>query len=245
MAYEYIKLGILGGMGPMASAEFLRTIYEHNVQPIEQESPEIILLSRPSFRDRWAAIEFNDDALLEQVVEALGVMTEQGAERLILCCVTLHFLLDQIPPKLRRLITSLIDVVMTEALRLGESALVLCAHGTRRARLFERHALWDSVRHLLVFPDDSDQNIIHNALHRYKVCPDDHILLKYLPMFIEKYQTRTLIAGCSELHFLTKHLLKTQNSSCRIIDPLLWIAQNLHKAPQDGNDPDVTCMRQK
>jgi aspartate/glutamate racemase len=43
---EKKTLGILGGMGPLASLAFLRTIYECNLNgAIEQEYPSIVLRS--------------------------------------------------------------------------------------------------------------------------------------------------------------------------------------------------------
>ena len=44
--------GIMGGMGGLASAEFVRTIYEYNAREIEQDSPVLILYSDPTFPDR-------------------------------------------------------------------------------------------------------------------------------------------------------------------------------------------------
>lgn len=49
-------LGILGGMGPLASAEFLRTLYELNITYPEQNSLSCILLSDPTIPDRTQAI---------------------------------------------------------------------------------------------------------------------------------------------------------------------------------------------
>lgn len=48
-------LGVLGGMGPLASAEFLKTIYECSVAGGEQRSPSVIMYSDPTFPDRTEA----------------------------------------------------------------------------------------------------------------------------------------------------------------------------------------------
>ena len=50
------NLGILGGMGPLASAKFLSTVYRLNLVEPEQEAPNCILLSDPSFPNRTKAI---------------------------------------------------------------------------------------------------------------------------------------------------------------------------------------------
>ena len=46
------SLGILGGMGPLTSAEFLKTIYEVNISGPEQDAPACVLYSDPSVPDR-------------------------------------------------------------------------------------------------------------------------------------------------------------------------------------------------
>ena len=40
--------GILGGMGPLASAEFVHTIYQETISGTDQNSPTVILLSNPA-----------------------------------------------------------------------------------------------------------------------------------------------------------------------------------------------------
>ncbi|HEY0783486.1 MAG TPA: aspartate/glutamate racemase family protein, partial [Thermoanaerobaculia bacterium] len=50
------KLGILGGMGPLASAEFVHTLYRLHLNGPEQGAPACVLLSDPSFPDRTEAI---------------------------------------------------------------------------------------------------------------------------------------------------------------------------------------------
>ena len=52
-------LGILGGMGPLASAEFLKTIYEYGTRDLEQRSPACILYSDPTFPDRTSSANCN------------------------------------------------------------------------------------------------------------------------------------------------------------------------------------------
>ncbi len=50
------RLGILGGMGALASAELLYTVYRLNTTEPEQGSPVCLLYSDPSIPDRTGAI---------------------------------------------------------------------------------------------------------------------------------------------------------------------------------------------
>ena len=49
------RLGILGGMGPLASAEFLKTLYECFPYEREQDAPVCLLVSDPTFP--WFGME--------------------------------------------------------------------------------------------------------------------------------------------------------------------------------------------
>jgi len=56
-----MKIGILGGMGPFASAEFVKTIYESTVFGKEQQAPDILLHSISSVPDRTESILAEQD----------------------------------------------------------------------------------------------------------------------------------------------------------------------------------------
>ncbi len=84
-------LGILGGMGALASAEFLKSIYEYNSNFIEQQTPIAVLVSDPTFPDRTQALlSGNDELLIESLIKRLGQLYFLGADRIVICCVTLH-----------------------------------------------------------------------------------------------------------------------------------------------------------
>src|SRR5215216_286015 len=135
-------LGILGGLGPLASAEFVKTIYEHCEGECEQEWPAIVMLSDPAFPDRTEAfVRGEDDLLLERLVKSLCRLREMGAERTVVCCVTLHHLLPGLPLYLREHVLSLLDVIFADLARYGGRHLLLCSNGTRQMRIFQRHQI--------------------------------------------------------------------------------------------------------
>ena len=49
-------LGVVGGLGPLVSAEFLKAIYEHTSWTREQDAPRVLLYSDPTFVDRTTAL---------------------------------------------------------------------------------------------------------------------------------------------------------------------------------------------
>lgn len=199
-------LGILGGLGPLASAEFLRTIYEHCAGGPEQGWPRVVMLSDPSFPDRTETfLRGEDDLLLARLAESLGQLRGLGAAKTVVCCVTLHHLLPRLAPDLRGHVISLLDVAFEDLGRREGRHLLLCTNGTRRMRIFERHPLWESARGRLVLPDADDQERVHRELiYATKGNADPRPMWPLVEGLLAKYGVSSLVAGCTELHLLSK-----------------------------------------
>src|SRR5437016_4735216 len=118
--------GILGGMGPLASAEFLSTIYRASLyyklklgpQAMEQEQdmPRVVLVSDPTIPDRTKAIneQHSNAKQYQQVINALTRKLDEllnlGVDDMAIACVTAHHFLDKLPESLGSRITSLLDI---------------------------------------------------------------------------------------------------------------------------------------
>ena len=220
-------LGVLGGMGVLASSEFVKTIYDYNTHETEQECPPVILYSDPTFPDRTNAFLSNSDSrLVELLAGRLQFFYELGAARVVLCCVTLHYLLPRMPANLKKGLISLVDVALSHAAESKRKQLLLCSTGAREARIFQSHERWAQAADYIVWPDAEDQDFIHGLLYQYKIKNGQQPFLPHLKGLLDKYRVDSFIAGCSELHMLTKHLL-TVKERYRFIDPLMIIAQRL------------------
>jgi aspartate racemase len=223
--------GVVGGMGPVASAEFLKTVYEYSLGDSEQDFPVVFLYSDPTFPDRTDAfLRGDDEPLLRQLVRALRALRRLRASRVVLCCMTIHYLLPRLPPELRAGIVSLLDVTAAAVEHTGRRHLLICSNGTRRLRLFEGHERQDVFNRHLVFPSEEDQQLIHRDLiYPIKKTPDLTTLMPLLESLLEKYGVDSFAAGCSEIHLLAKHFCSPAGSrkpyGC--VDPLAIVARSV------------------
>ena len=222
-------LGVVGGLGPMASAEFLRTIYEYSLSDFEQESPTVIVYSDPTFPDRTEAfLSGNSDPLLAQLIDVIERLLEAGATDVVFCCMTIHYLLPRLPARLRERVISLPDIIFEHLAHTRKRHLLISSSGTRKLGLFEDHILWSMVQPYVVLPDEDDQNVIHRDLiYPMKTNPDVSTQFPLLKTLLKKYEVDSFIAGCSEVHLLAKHFLRSGNHSSeyRCIDPLATVAR--------------------
>ena len=227
-------LGIVGGLGPLASAEFLKTVYEYGIGETEQDAPVVLMYSDPTFPDRTDAfLAGESEQLLARLTGALQCLSDAGASRFVICCMTIHHLLPSLPVDLRSRVVSLLDVIF-DNLKPPERHLLICSNGTRRLELFQRHPQWEKHKSQIVLPNDDDQNKIHRELiYPIKKDPDFRRLKLMLEALLQRYEVDSFIAGCSEIHVLAKHVVFNGDSpvSYGCIDPLTIIAREWDKSP--------------
>lgn len=218
-------LGVLGGMGGLASAEFVKTLYEltGEVCRREQDGPAVLMYSDPAFPDRTEAfLRGETQPILTRLIDALQLLDRMGASHFVICCMTIHYLLPQLPGALRERIISLPDVIFSAVESRKKKHLVISSTGTMKLELLQRQPRWEHARNYFVFPSESEQHEMHELIYEVKLNRN----LKEACQFVEKLMTRhnvdSFVAACTEIHLLAKQFAP---SAC--IDPLSIIAQNL------------------
>ena len=243
-------LGILGGLGPLASAEFVSTVYEVNCYGVEQTYPICVLYSDPSFPDRTDAIlSGNETDMVNALTVALQSLSYLGVDKIVICCFTAHHFLSKLPPELHQKIISLIDIAVEGLLLSPKRYLLLCTNGARKAGIFQNHKNWQFVEPYIVLPDEQDQLAVHDLIYQVKVGKLSDAHLEYIDKLSKKYNVDSFIAGCTEIHLLTKKLLKEgHQKNYSIEDPLMSLALNFDRyldenysfsVPEHGESHDV------
>ena len=225
-------LGVLGGMGPMASAEFLKSIYELSGDRLDydQDSPRVILYSDPTFPDRTEAfLKGDDEPLLDQLIDALNQLLSLGASHVVICCMTIHYLLPRLPHNLRARVISLLDVIYTNFEQKPDDYLVICSTGTRKLGLFESHPAWPRAKGRLVFPDQHEQARMHELIYEVKRNRKIDEAIAFVQSLLNDYHLDSFIAGCSEVHMLAKQFMASpsRQAAHHCIDPLAIITKQV------------------
>ena len=225
-------LGVLGGMGGLASAEFVKTIYELSGEMCtrEQQSPVVLMYSDPTFPDRTAAfLRGETQPVLHKLIETLEQLRGMGATHLVICCMTIHYLLPEVPTALRERIISLTDVLFAAVESLKKEHLVISSRGTVKLGLLQRHPRWEYARNYLVFPHDREQQQMHDLIYQMKLNHDLPAARSYIKELMAQHRVDSFVAGCSEIHLLAKQFAPPgplqKDRGC--IDPLSLIAWNM------------------
>ena len=155
-------LGVLGGMGPSATAEFLRLLAAHVPGTADQQHPRIVMLSDPSVPDRTAALLGGLEAPLPPIRDGLATLTAWGADVLAVPCNTAHVYIDRLRGQLDVPLVHIVEETLRKAMRTAPGGGWLAATtGTVVSGLYQRRA--EALGYRLLLPDAATQEAVHYA----------------------------------------------------------------------------------
>ncbi len=132
-------LGVLGGMGPMATADFMRKLVEATPAVRDQDHIETITLSAAAIPCRIAAIEGCGPDPLPAMIAGLRRLEAAGATRIVIPCNTAHHWHRQLQAATALPILHIVDAVVAamarKAVAKGPVGL-LATRGTLRSGLY-------------------------------------------------------------------------------------------------------------
>ena len=91
------KLGIIGGMGPMATQLLYKRIIEKTDAACDQEHIDMIILNHSSIPDRTTAIKNgNTDAVYSLLLEDAKMLCNNGVRAIAIPCNTSHYFWERL-----------------------------------------------------------------------------------------------------------------------------------------------------
>jgi aspartate racemase len=235
-------LGVVGGMGPLASARFVHNIYQLNPARREQDLPRIVLDSDPGMPDRTAAILSGRTGELRRRLGArVAGLLSLGATRIVIPCFTAHHFVDLLEPELRAHIVSLIDVTMDRLAQASGQLLLVSTDGTRRARIFQNAPQWPEVADRVVLPSASDQALVHELIYQVKGGAMPAGLPDQLRLLCDRYACTGVLVGCTELHLVTERLAAIFGPD-HVVDALLAVAGGISELLSEDGEPRAIAL---
>lgn len=193
-------LGVLGGMGPAATAEFLRLLAIKAPARSDQEHPKLYVLSNPQIPDRSSAILGRGEDPTPFLKEGLLSLVQWGAQVLAVPCNTAHFFIDtfrkELPVPLIHIVEATVGLA---AERSSEGAWLLATSGTKQSGMYERYA--EKVGYPFFFPTDEDQKKVQESIVLVKAnrLREGGVLLQGVVERLWKERHVPIVAACTEL----------------------------------------------
>ena len=184
------RLGILGGMGPLATADLYRKIVEFTEADNDNGHIRTIIDSNTAIPDRTGAILSGGADPLPEMLTAAKNLISCGAECIIMPCNTAHYFL---PDLQRQISVPILDMTRIAAqtcaeLYPGKTAAMLATRGTLAAGVYSRALQEYGVECLI--PDENEQNLLMHFIY--------DVVKASRPVLPEKEAWRALLDGLRE-----------------------------------------------
>ena len=131
-------LGVIGGLGPMATAHFMELITAMTDAPCDQAHLPMLVYSAPYIPDRTAHILDSSKDDPTPAMEAVGrTLVSAGAEVLTVPCITAHHFLPRLAEALSVPFVNGVEQTVLHLKAHGiEKVGIMATDGTLRSRLF-------------------------------------------------------------------------------------------------------------
>lgn len=200
------RLGIIGGLGPMASAYFMRLIVEMTDAATDQEHIEIILHSKPQIPDRTQYIlGRSSENPMPQLIETGKQLAAQGVQVIAIPCITAHFFQKQLEEEIGAYIINAIEETAKYLKSEGISCVgIMATEGTIQSKLFQK--VFKEYGITCRIPDTTGQDkVMHIIYDNVKAgLPVDMDMFEQISEGLYADGAEINLLGCTELSMIKR-----------------------------------------
>lgn len=132
-------IGIIGGMGPMATVDLMKKVILATDAREDQEHIPILVDNNTNIPDRTAAILGEGEDPLPELLKSADRLTDAGADFLIMGCNTAHYFLPRMMPHLKVPFVNMIEETAAFCAREGFKKVgLLASAGTCKSGIYQR-----------------------------------------------------------------------------------------------------------
>ena len=201
MSKKTKTVGILGGMGPLATADLFQKIILHTRADCDQEHLHILVDNNTNIPDRTNAILSSGTDPVPEMLSSARRLAVAGADFLIMPCNTAHFFYPQIAAAVE---IPVLHMIRETAARLSgagvKKAGLLSTSGTIRSGIYARELHERGIE--VLQPDDEGQrevmHVIYDVIKAGRTAYDSSFFRKTC-MDLLAGGAECLILGCTEL----------------------------------------------
>ncbi len=191
-------VGILGGMGPLATVEFFRRLVVASPAEHDQQHLHILIDNNPHVPDRTAAIVHGGPSPAPRLAAMAQRLEVAGAHLLAMPCNTAHVYVDEIQ---RSVSIPTLDMIHETVARIGQPSIgLLATDGTIQTRLYQKACDLRGIG--VILPPAADQRLVMEAIERVKKGENPRRVGENLSPIIGRMKragAEAVIAGCTEI----------------------------------------------
>jgi len=200
------KLGVIGGMGPAASAYLYELLTNMTRAETDQDHLEIYIISRPSIPDRTAYIlGKSTESPVAPIIEAANMLKALGVDYIAIPCATTHCFYDELTKSIK---TPLIHMVRETAAHLAAcgttAAGVMATDGAVSSGLFQKELGASGIR--AIIPSKRMQSVVMDLVYNCVKAGKPFSLDNFISVADELRENgaEKVILACTELSMIKR-----------------------------------------
>lgn len=216
-------VGIIGGMGPLATVDLMNKIIQLTPAKNDQDHIHMIVDNYPQIPDRTSAIMGKGDDPSPFMEQSAIRLQQAGADLIVIACNTAHYYLHALQSAVH---IPILNMPKETAKSLDEAgfrrAALLATDGTLKTRLYQ--AAFRERGIVLLEPDTDTQAVVMKGIYAVKSGDLDRgrLLLTNASQAMADKGADAIIAGCTEIP-----LVLEQSNGVRVIDPTSILARTV------------------
>lgn len=203
-------LGVLGGMGPLATVDFVRKIILHTPAHRDQDHIPLLIQSTPQIPDRTACLMGNGDSPLPALTASLHALVKGGVGAIAIPCNTAHYWHQDLakisPVPILHIAKACARQLQQQGIR---SVALMATDGTLKAGFYEKELATFGIQ---LVPASQYQQAIMEGIYLVKsgaVSKGADILENTMNALLTLGVERVIL-GCTEIPFA----LEQKQSAC-------------------------------
>lgn len=194
-------IGIIGGMGPLATADLFTKIIHMTDAATDADHIHILIDNNPKTPDRTSAILHGTESPLPYLVRSAKRLKTAGADLLLIPCITSHYYMQALAAQVD---TPIINMIEETAKYLAERSInkvvVLATDGTKQSGVFD--AIFAQYGIAICYPCTEAQSalmdVIYKGVKAGKKAWDTSVLNAEIEKLTQE-GAEAVILGCTEL----------------------------------------------
>ncbi len=219
------KLGVIGGMGPMATQLFYKNVIEMTDAKTDQEHIDMIILNHASVPDRTASIKSgNTDKVFDVLVSDAKMLEGNCVDAIAIPCNTSHYFWEDLQKEVK---VPIINMVRETVLFIKEKNPnikkigLLATDGTVFAKIYNKEC--DAVGIECITPDEEIQKVVMDIIYNQIKKGENGSMHDFekVDIFLKKSGCEAAILACTELscfkdnHELTDFYVDAMQILCK------------------------------
>ena len=158
-----MKVGVLGGLGPKATADFMDLVIDNTDVTCDQEHVDMIVSNHATIPDRTAYILDNTkDNPVPYLIKDAKMLESCGCNFLVMPCNTSHFMYDEISKSVNIPLVNMpyeVSKIVNSNPRIHKVG-IMATLGTLKSKVYERY-----LEKEIYYPEDSVNDEVMDLIY--------------------------------------------------------------------------------